>query len=131
MSRPVFAVFSIRKGNVWTSAGRAVKNRDGSLNVTLDVLPLDGQLHIRASIDADQPPEVFLQLTENGHARLMIERGSAEAEKLQDVFHATTYTLRELRALALTVATNHKAVVADFWIRGDWSTPTHPPGATP
>ena len=32
----------------WVKAGSAYLNRDGSLNVYLDVLPLDGKLHIRA-----------------------------------------------------------------------------------
>jgi hypothetical protein len=45
-----FAVFSIRKatgGSVWTRAGTAFCNKDGSLNVVLDVIPLDGRLHVR------------------------------------------------------------------------------------
>ena len=44
------AVFSIREGkggSVWIRAGSAFVNRDGSLNVLLDVLPLDGKLHVR------------------------------------------------------------------------------------
>jgi hypothetical protein len=44
------AVFSIREnkgGSVWVRAGSAFVNRDGSLNVLLDVLPLDGKLHVR------------------------------------------------------------------------------------
>jgi hypothetical protein len=44
------AVFSIREnkgGSVWVRAGSAFVNRDGSLNVLLDVLPLDGRLHVR------------------------------------------------------------------------------------
>jgi hypothetical protein len=43
-------VFSIRNGtggSVWTRAGSAYVNKDGSLNVVLDVLPLDGRLHVR------------------------------------------------------------------------------------
>ncbi len=31
----------------WVKAGTAWVNRDGSLNVYLDVLPLDGKLHVR------------------------------------------------------------------------------------
>ena len=44
------AVFSIREGKggtVWVRAGSAFVNRDGSMNVLLDVLPLDGKLHVR------------------------------------------------------------------------------------
>jgi hypothetical protein len=50
-----FAVFSIREskggGTIWTRAGNAVVNKDGSLNVWLDVLPLDGRLHVRETAE--------------------------------------------------------------------------------
>ncbi|MFZ5469815.1 MAG: hypothetical protein ACOZIN_10305 [Myxococcota bacterium] len=46
-----YAVFSIRKKenapSVWVRAGSAFVNRDGSMNLYLDVLPIDGQLHVR------------------------------------------------------------------------------------
>lgn len=50
-----YQVFSIKEGQaangektqVWVKAGSAWVNRDGSLNVYLDVLPLDGKLHVR------------------------------------------------------------------------------------
>jgi len=44
------AVFSVREnkgGTIWVRAGNAHVNKDGSLNVWLDVLPLDGKLHVR------------------------------------------------------------------------------------
>lgn len=52
-------VFSIKgmtekgdeKKSVWVKAGSAWVNRDGSLNVYLDVLPLDGKLHVREVLD--------------------------------------------------------------------------------
>jgi hypothetical protein len=48
-------VFSIREAknasglstSTWIRAGSAWVNRDGSMNVYLDVLPFDGKLHIR------------------------------------------------------------------------------------
>ena len=44
-------VFSIREGrsggSIWVRAGSAFVNKDGSLNIHLDVLPLDGKLHVR------------------------------------------------------------------------------------
>jgi hypothetical protein len=54
------AVFSIKEGRggtLWVRAGSAFVNRDGSLNVLLDVLPLDGKLHVREAggRDAHQP----------------------------------------------------------------------------
>lgn len=57
-----YAVYSVRhkegKAAVWVRAGYAYANRDGSVNVSLDVLPLDGKLHIREageSVDMMQP----------------------------------------------------------------------------
>lgn len=48
-------MFSIKEGKdrgdgkseFWIKAGTAFVNRDGSLNVYLDVLPIDGKLHLR------------------------------------------------------------------------------------
>ena len=54
------AVFSIREGKggtVWVRAGSAFVNRDGSLNVLLDVLPLDGKLHVREAGDRRESVE--------------------------------------------------------------------------
>ena len=53
-----YQVFSVketkdREGrltSVWVRAGSAWVNRDGSLNVYLDVLPLDGKLHVREAV---------------------------------------------------------------------------------
>lgn len=46
-----FTVFSIKAAkdgaSTWVKAGSAYVNRDGSINVYLDVLPLDGKLHLR------------------------------------------------------------------------------------
>jgi len=53
-----YQVFSVKelvegkdKKTVWVKAGSAWKNRDGSFNVYLDVLPLDGKLHVREALD--------------------------------------------------------------------------------
>lgn len=49
-------VFITRKkgaGSIWVRAGVAISNRDGSWNVHLDALPIDGQLHLRA----EAPPQ--------------------------------------------------------------------------
>lgn len=51
------AVFSIRKiknGSLWVRAGSAFVNRDGSMNLYLDVLPIDGQLHVREAGERDK-----------------------------------------------------------------------------
>jgi hypothetical protein len=52
--RKTLAVFSLksgRNGTIWVRAGQAELNADGSLNLTLDVLPLDGRLHVRESFE--------------------------------------------------------------------------------
>jgi hypothetical protein len=59
------AVFSIRElkdgkgksGSIWVRAGRAFVNGDGSLNLMLDVLPLDGRLHVRVDAKPEPKPE--------------------------------------------------------------------------
>lgn len=38
----------------WTKIGVAFVNRDGSLNVKLDSLPVDGELHIRDYVPRDE-----------------------------------------------------------------------------
>ena len=47
-------VFSIREGkngSIWVRAGRATMNADGTLLLELDVLPIDGKLHIRETTE--------------------------------------------------------------------------------
>ena len=51
----VFAIKKGRNGSIWVRAGRATCNQDGSLNLQLDVLPLDGVLHVRESFERTQP----------------------------------------------------------------------------
>jgi hypothetical protein len=47
-------VFSIRKtrngGTIWVRAGNGFVNKDSSVNLYLDVLPLDGTLHAREQV---------------------------------------------------------------------------------
>ena len=55
-----YSVFSVRKQErtgaaIWVRAGYAWANADGSANVTLDVLPLDGKLHIREAGEKRDP----------------------------------------------------------------------------
>jgi hypothetical protein len=51
----------------WTKIGVAFTNRDGSLNVQLECLPLDGRLHIRDYVPRageqptpEEPPQTEL-----------------------------------------------------------------------
>lgn len=56
-------VFSLKKNErsgatVWVRAGNAYVNKDGSMNIWLDVLPLNGTLHIRETQEKkDVAPE--------------------------------------------------------------------------
>lgn len=46
----------VDRGNnrkVWLRVGLAFVNRDGSLNVRLDAVPINGQLHIREALSRD------------------------------------------------------------------------------
>lgn len=63
------AVFSIREnknGSVWVRAGTAFVNKDGSLNLLLDVLPIDGKLHVREAGEKKDPAPHTPRLNEVG-----------------------------------------------------------------
>jgi hypothetical protein len=51
-------VFSIkttdRRGTVWVRIGSAFVNKDESINVWLDALPMDGKLHCREAMPERQ-----------------------------------------------------------------------------
>ena len=53
-----YAVFAIRNtkngSTIWVRAGVAFVQPDDSMNLTLDVLPLDGLLHIREATPKQQ-----------------------------------------------------------------------------
>jgi hypothetical protein len=51
----VFAIRTTKRGEtIWVRAGVAFVQPDDSMNLTLDVLPIDGQLHIRESAPKQQ-----------------------------------------------------------------------------
>lgn len=62
------------KRTLWVKAGTAWVNRDGSLNVYLDVLPLDGKLHVREPLD-DKRAE-----SSNSSSRAASANGSSTQE---------------------------------------------------
>lgn len=80
-----WAVFSTRK-NVWVRAGSARLERDGSINVELDVLPLNGKLHLRPEVEpaaAVEPPEIWAE--RRGHGReysIMMRPAGAEPHQV-------------------------------------------------
>lgn len=73
-----YQVFSIKEGRekdgrasaVWVRAGSAWMNRDGSMNVYLDVLPLDGKLHVREATDKRDTTGEAKQAPANGSQAL-------------------------------------------------------------
>lgn len=71
------AVFSIREGkggSIWVRAGSAFVNKDGSLNVLLDVLPLDGKLHVREAADKRDGAQVGGRFgSEQGLESMLVE----------------------------------------------------------
>jgi hypothetical protein len=72
------AVFSIREnkgGSLWVRAGSAFVNKDGSLNLLLDVLPLDGKLHVR---EAGEKKEGAPEAKKNGEGALKASAAGAQ-----------------------------------------------------
>ena len=50
----VFAIRNVKGQTIWIRAGVAFVQPDDSMNLTLDVLPLDGHLHIREATHKPQ-----------------------------------------------------------------------------
>jgi hypothetical protein len=55
MARRLMVFASKKRGDVthMTRAGVAFENRDGTFTLKLDVLPLDGELHVRAPLGGE------------------------------------------------------------------------------
>ena len=116
MSRPLFAVYAVRRGAVWTCAGRGVGNVDGSINITLDVLPVAGQLHVRPLPEEGKPLRVLfvvlgsdldlvVMLEEQGTARQLAVLAGGQGHPIDLVFNQV-----------LELAKTHEAELADRWI---------------
>ena len=57
MRKDVFVIKEQGEGKkaFWTKIGVAFENKDGSWNVILSALPIDGKLHIRDPQEREQP----------------------------------------------------------------------------
>lgn len=78
----VFAEKKIPGGTVLTRAGNAVENRDGSINVYLDVLPTNGKLIIREPVGTERTQEQVEVLTRDlGSAFGLPERCNGESHR--------------------------------------------------
>ncbi|MCC6806771.1 MAG: hypothetical protein IT381_05070 [Deltaproteobacteria bacterium] len=56
----VFTVIERNNKSYWSKLGRGYLNKDGSINVFLDALPVNGRLQIRVEVEdskADKPQE--------------------------------------------------------------------------
>ncbi len=115
-----FVVFAVRKrgmnGAIWTRAGIAAVNADGSINVDLDVLPLEGRLHLRP---ADQSHAVvWAEILENGYAGVFLSKdpASPSSEVLRS-FEPDAFSLDSLFNAVANAAVDHSAEVSSEWLR--------------
>jgi len=53
--RVVYAIVERREKKFWSRIGAAFQNQDGSVNVLLDALPMNGELQIRDPQPKDRP----------------------------------------------------------------------------
>lgn len=76
---PTFAVFSTRK-NIWVRAGSARLEKDGSINIDLDVLPINGKLHLRPELvdEIKATPEIWAERTGNAREYSLMLRVAGE-----------------------------------------------------
>jgi hypothetical protein len=52
--KPVFAITERGEKSFWTKIGAAFPNKDGSITVQLDALPVSGRLQIREQEDREE-----------------------------------------------------------------------------
>lgn len=54
----------------WTRIGVAFVNRDGSINVKLEAIPVSGEIHVRDYVPREEGagPTLLGKKTDNGHA---------------------------------------------------------------
>lgn len=56
-TKPVYVITERAGKTFWTRIGIAYVNRDGSLNIRLDAIPVDGALHVRDWSPRDEQSE--------------------------------------------------------------------------
>lgn len=69
----VYSISTRGGKDYWTRVGSAFVNSDGSLNVQLECVPIDGRLHIRDFVPRDRIGEVS-----SAHARAQAKEGSSD-----------------------------------------------------
>jgi hypothetical protein len=62
-------VITTRNGrNFWNRVGVAFVNNDGSINVKLEAMPVNGEIQIRDYVAKDEVTGTTLRKTGNGHS---------------------------------------------------------------
>ena len=131
-----FAVFAIRKrglrGAIWTRAGVAALNADGSINVDLDVLPLEGRLHLRPVIELrrdptepERPPEplastVFVERWVDGSVNVIEQTPTGDrivVRTLPPTAVGRAHDLGVLFAILANVSVERCAQIDSEWLR--------------
>jgi len=116
-----FVVFAVRKrgmnGAIWTRAGIAAVNADGSINVDLDVLPLEGRLHLRPA-DRSHPGVVWAEQLETGDAVIMLSRDPTSSTcELVRSFRKDEHSIDVLFNAVANAALENAAEVSSEWLR--------------
>ncbi len=109
-----FAVFSTRR-NVWVRAGSARLEKDGSINIDLDVLPINGKLHLRPELVDEvikATPEIWAERTGNAREYSLMMRVAGEA-----IHKVGVAPVPEVMAHLASAALGHHARLAEPCVR--------------
>lgn len=115
MTKRRMQVFAVRRrgkdGAVWTRAGVALVEADGSINVELDVLPVDGRLHLRPA-EAPGKGKIYATGKPGGYS-IVLERNGA-IEILREAPQSTT--IAGLFALVANASIHYALPVDGEWL---------------
>lgn len=115
----LYSVTAVRRGKIWVSIGIGRVEADGSINVELDSLPLDGKLHLRPKLEEPEVKgEVFVDVepTNPKNLRVMMQKGD-RAELLGTLTDAIGWPLDLVFQRAASAALQHHANLASEWCR--------------
>lgn len=113
----VFAVRATKAGSTWVRAGTATVTQSGSLDIELDVLPLDGRLHISA---VDGTGDLFPEVPHRCESGML--RGGLERQGIPVTFTCTGCG-QEHCAACQTSADEHPDLCNVCWARSQEARP--------
>lgn len=119
----VFSVFAIRRGHrnaaIWVSAGVARLERDGSINVELDVLPIDGRLHLRPkTAPRGEGQTVWAERDAQAPGDLVVVFHNGQGlEQLGRIPNFSALSQDQIFNRLANAALDHRANLADPWLR--------------